>query len=119
MTDQGARIGVLTLSDKGSRGERADTSGPLLAEMVRHLGIIACVLNCCCHVGASPDHHRAHVIKRLYLHPASRDLPGSWVAFIIGTAIKTFLFESPFLAAVDEHDLPLPRITDAPVIIKI
>ncbi len=29
------RAGVLTLSDKGSRGERADTSGPAIVEMLR------------------------------------------------------------------------------------
>lgn len=28
------RVGVLTLSDKGSRGERVDTSGPAIAEML-------------------------------------------------------------------------------------
>ena len=32
------RCGVLTLSDKGSRGEREDTSGPLLQEMLRAQG---------------------------------------------------------------------------------
>ncbi len=32
------RCGVLTLSDKGSRGEREDTSGPLLQEMLRGRG---------------------------------------------------------------------------------
>jgi molybdenum cofactor synthesis domain-containing protein len=32
------RCGVLTLSDKGSRGEREDTSGPLLQEMLRARG---------------------------------------------------------------------------------
>ena len=32
------RCGVLTLSDKGSRGEREDTSGPLLQEMLRNTG---------------------------------------------------------------------------------
>jgi len=34
----GYRIGVLTLSDKGARGERVDESGPLLADMVSELG---------------------------------------------------------------------------------
>ena len=38
MTNKAARIGVLTLSDKGSRGERVDTSGPLAAELVQPLG---------------------------------------------------------------------------------
>jgi molybdopterin adenylyltransferase len=31
------RVAVLTLSDKGSRGEREDTSGPLIREMVKEL----------------------------------------------------------------------------------
>jgi molybdopterin adenylyltransferase len=30
---------VLTLSDKGSRGEREDTGGPLIAEMVKQIGV--------------------------------------------------------------------------------
>jgi molybdenum cofactor synthesis domain-containing protein len=34
-------IGVLTLSDKGSRGEREDTSGVLIGEMVSDLGQVA------------------------------------------------------------------------------
>jgi molybdenum cofactor synthesis domain-containing protein len=33
-------IAVLTLSDKGSRGERADQSGPLIAEIVKDTGIV-------------------------------------------------------------------------------
>ncbi len=32
------RCGVLTLSDKGARGEREDTSGPLIQEMLRAAG---------------------------------------------------------------------------------
>ena len=32
------RIGVLTISDKGARGERADTSGPAIVEMVAAIG---------------------------------------------------------------------------------
>lgn len=32
------RIGILTLSDKGARGEREDGSGPLLAKLVAGLG---------------------------------------------------------------------------------
>ncbi|MDO9079996.1 MAG: MogA/MoaB family molybdenum cofactor biosynthesis protein [Desulfuromonadales bacterium] len=32
------RIGILTLSDKGARGERVDGSGPLLATLVAELG---------------------------------------------------------------------------------
>lgn len=31
------RVGVLTLSDKGSRGERTDTSGPTIAEVLSSL----------------------------------------------------------------------------------
>lgn len=34
------RIGVLTLSDKGSRGERVDESGRVAREMVAHLGTV-------------------------------------------------------------------------------
>ncbi len=34
----GYRIGVLTASDKASRGERVDESGPAVSEMVRALG---------------------------------------------------------------------------------
>lgn len=34
-------IGVLTLSDKGSRGEREDVSGVLVGEMVQSLGLVA------------------------------------------------------------------------------
>ena len=32
------RVGVLTVSDKGSRGERRDTSGPAIAEMMATIG---------------------------------------------------------------------------------
>src|SRR6266540_2507983 len=32
------RVGVLTLSDKGSRGERTDTSGPAIREVLAPLG---------------------------------------------------------------------------------
>ena len=32
------RVGVLTVSDQGSRGEREDASGPAIAEMVRAAG---------------------------------------------------------------------------------
>jgi len=40
--DQSAyQIGVLTLSDKGARGDRQDESGKLLAEMVQSFGDIA------------------------------------------------------------------------------
>ncbi len=34
-------IGVLTLSDKGARGEREDVSGTLISEMVQSLGQVA------------------------------------------------------------------------------
>ncbi len=33
-------IAVLTLSDKGSRGERADQSGPLIAEIIKDTGTV-------------------------------------------------------------------------------
>lgn len=36
------RIGVLTLSDKGARGERVDESGQVAAEMVLSFGEIVC-----------------------------------------------------------------------------
>lgn len=36
------RIGILTLSDKGSRGEREDASGQVVEEMVAGLGEVAC-----------------------------------------------------------------------------
>ena len=32
------RVGVITASDKGSRGEREDLSGPTLVKLVRDLG---------------------------------------------------------------------------------
>ncbi|MCK5732994.1 MAG: molybdopterin adenylyltransferase [Candidatus Latescibacteria bacterium] len=32
------KVGILTLSDKGSRGEREDKSGQILSEMVREIG---------------------------------------------------------------------------------
>ncbi|MEA3544281.1 MAG: MogA/MoaB family molybdenum cofactor biosynthesis protein [Thermodesulfobacteriota bacterium] len=38
MIENGYRIGILTLSDKGACGEREDESGALLAEMVSGLG---------------------------------------------------------------------------------
>ncbi|MFK5927802.1 MAG: MogA/MoaB family molybdenum cofactor biosynthesis protein [Desulfuromusa sp.] len=38
MTAEIYRVGILTLSDKGSCGEREDKSGPLLAELVSGLG---------------------------------------------------------------------------------
>lgn len=38
MSGAGFRVGVLTLSDKGARGEREDESGRLLGEMVAPIG---------------------------------------------------------------------------------
>ncbi len=38
MTADRFKIGILTLSDKGARGERIDESGPLLSQMVAVLG---------------------------------------------------------------------------------
>ncbi len=32
------KAGVLTISDKGSRGERVDTSGPLIEELIKNIG---------------------------------------------------------------------------------
>lgn len=32
------RVGILTVSDKGSRGERRDTSGPAIAELMATIG---------------------------------------------------------------------------------
>ena len=32
------KIGIITVSDKGSRGERVDESGPVIKEMVKSLG---------------------------------------------------------------------------------
>ena len=40
MSGAGFRIGVLTLSDKGARGEREDESGRVLGEMVAGLGTV-------------------------------------------------------------------------------
>lgn len=41
MSSERYRIGILTLSDKGARGERIDESGPLLSSMVAGLGDVA------------------------------------------------------------------------------
>jgi molybdenum cofactor synthesis domain-containing protein len=41
MNTPGYQIGVLTLSDKGARGEREDESGRLLGEMIAPLGAVA------------------------------------------------------------------------------
>ena len=42
------RIGVLTLSDKGAQGQRADESGPLVGEMLAGVGKVT-------HVAILPD----------------------------------------------------------------
>lgn len=44
MSADGFRIGVLTLSDKGARGERMDESGRVLRELVAGLGSVECYL---------------------------------------------------------------------------
>lgn len=36
------RIGVLTLSDKGSQGQRVDESGPVVQEMLAEVGTVTC-----------------------------------------------------------------------------
>lgn len=36
------RIGIITVSDKGSRGERVDESGPVIQTMVEALGKVVC-----------------------------------------------------------------------------
>lgn len=41
MEMNGFKVGVLTLSDKGSRGERKDESGQLLTEMIAPIGSVA------------------------------------------------------------------------------
>lgn len=41
--ERGYRCGVLTLSDKGSRGEREDTSGPRVQAMLREAGYVLAV----------------------------------------------------------------------------
>lgn len=41
MSNSGFRVGVLTLSDKGARGEREDESGRLLGEMITTVGSVA------------------------------------------------------------------------------
>lgn len=34
----GFSVGIITVSDKGSRGERADASGPVIEEMIEQIG---------------------------------------------------------------------------------
>lgn len=41
MSEADYRVGVLTLSDKGARGEREDESGRLLGEMITSVGSVA------------------------------------------------------------------------------
>lgn len=36
------KIGIITVSDKGARGERVDESGPAIREMVKALGEVIC-----------------------------------------------------------------------------
>lgn len=43
MTPPPYTCGVLTLSDKGARGAREDTSGPLLCEMLTHQGFVVSI----------------------------------------------------------------------------
>ena len=63
------RIGILTLSDKGSRGEREDASGQVVKEMVAGLGEVVCaqilpdefepIVNC---LQAWSDQEQLHLI---------------------------------------------------------
>lgn len=39
------RVGILTVSDKGSRGERVDTSGPAIRELLAPLAVEAFLMN--------------------------------------------------------------------------
>jgi molybdopterin biosynthesis enzyme MoaB len=39
------KIGIITVSDKGARGERVDESGPAIREMVQSLGeVTSCIV---------------------------------------------------------------------------
>jgi molybdopterin adenylyltransferase len=38
LLDKMIKVAVLTLSDKGSKGEREDTSGPVIADMIKGVG---------------------------------------------------------------------------------
>lgn len=60
----GFRIGVLTLSDKGARGQREDESGRILREMVAELGEI-------CNYQVIPDDEE--VIVKTLVHWADKD----------------------------------------------
>ena len=59
-------IAVLTLSDKGSRGERADQSGPLIAEIVKGTGTVK-------YYDVLPD-DREMIRKRLLEYTGKADL---------------------------------------------
>ena len=59
-------IAVLTLSDKGSRGERADQSGPLIAEIVKGTGTVK-------YYDVLPD-DREMIRKRLLEYVGKADL---------------------------------------------
>lgn len=68
-TNNQFRIGILTLSDKGSRGEREDASGQVVKEMVAGLGEVVCaqilpdefepIVNC---LQAWSDQEQLHLI---------------------------------------------------------
>lgn len=60
----GFRIGVLTLSDKGARGQREDESGRILREMVAELGEI-------CNYQVIPDDEE--IIVKTLVHWADKD----------------------------------------------
>jgi molybdopterin adenylyltransferase len=58
---------VLTLSDKGARGEREDTGGPLIAELVKRIGVTVK------HYEIIPD-DKALIKKKLIGYSKSVDL---------------------------------------------
>jgi molybdopterin adenylyltransferase len=58
---------VLTLSDKGARGEREDTGGPLIAELVKRIGVTVT------HYEIIPD-DKALIKKKLIGYSKSVDL---------------------------------------------
>ena len=53
------RAAVITLSDKGSRGEREDKSGPLIVEMLTAAGRPQRPRHCRGHALSQPEHHPA------------------------------------------------------------
>ena len=66
--DPPLRAAVITLSDKGARGEREDKSGPLIVEMLparHHPGG-----NLCCGHPQRPRHRRGHAVPQPEHHPA-------------------------------------------------